>query len=56
MTTTTVRHKPKDRIRFTFSPLPFQVSENTLIMMDKSIDNFMRGNVSSVVDLSEFQD
>ncbi|MBQ7216976.1 MAG: hypothetical protein IJS39_13450 [Synergistaceae bacterium] len=56
MESTAVRHKPKDRIRFSFSQLPFQLSENTLTMMDKSMDNFIVGNVSAVINLSEFQD
>ena len=33
---------------------PFQVSENTLYMMDESINNFKDGKVSDKIDLSEF--
>ena len=34
---------------------PFQISEKTLDMMDKSIDNMKSGNVSDPIDLSEFE-
>ena len=33
---------------------PFQVSANTLAMMDESIRNMKAGKVSDAVDLSEF--
>ena len=33
---------------------PFQVSVNTLAMMDESIQNMRTGSVSAVIDLSEF--
>ena len=35
---------------------PFQVSEKTLQMMDKAVDNLKSGKVSSPIDLSEFKD
>ena len=35
---------------------PFQVSASTLAMMDESINNLRAGNVSSPIDLSEFED
>lgn len=35
---------------------PFEISENTLAMMDYSIDNFKNGNVSDPIDLSAFGD
>ena len=35
---------------------PFQVSENTLYMMDQSMENFKAGKVSEAIDLSEFED
>ena len=35
--------------------VPFQISANTLAMMDKSIQNFKAGNVSSPIDLSDFE-
>ena len=34
---------------------PFQISANTLAMMDKSIQNFKAGNVSAPIDLSDFE-
>ena len=34
--------------------VPFQISENTLAMMDKSIENFNSGKVSEAIDLSKF--
>lgn len=34
---------------------PFEVSKNTLEMMDKSMKNFKSGKVSNPVDLSEFE-
>lgn len=33
---------------------PFQISGNTLSMMDKSMENMRAGEVSAPVDLSEF--
>lgn len=33
---------------------PFQVSANTLAMMDASVENLKTGNVSEAVDLSDF--
>ncbi|HBX75280.1 MAG TPA: hypothetical protein DEG55_03970 [Acidaminococcaceae bacterium] len=33
---------------------PFQVSANTLTMMDASVENLKTGNVSEAVDLSDF--
>lgn len=35
---------------------PFQVSANTLDVMDKSIKNVKKGKVSKALDLSEFED
>ena len=35
--------------------VPFQISANTLAMMDKSIQNFKAGNVSAPIDLSDFE-
>lgn len=35
---------------------PFSVSENTLKMMDASIDNLKKGKASKPLDLSEFED
>ena len=35
---------------------PFEVSANTLYMMDQSIKNFRTGKVSEPVDLSAFED
>ena len=35
---------------------PFQVSANTLHMMDESVRNLKKGAVSEVVDLSAFED
>jgi len=35
---------------------PFEISENTLAMMDSSIDNLKNGNVSDPIDLSAFGD
>ena len=34
---------------------PFEVSANTLKMMDRSVDNMKKGIVSSALDLSEFE-
>lgn len=34
--------------------VPFQVSANTLAMMDESIQNLKAGKVSDAIDLSEF--
>jgi virulence-associated protein VapD len=36
--------------------VPFQVSANTLTMMDESVRNIKAGKVSDKVDLSEFED
>ena len=33
---------------------PFEVSSNTLKMMDKSMENFAKGEVSAPIDLSSF--
>lgn len=35
---------------------PFEVSENTLKMMDSSVENLKSGNVSEVIDLSSYGD
>lgn len=35
---------------------PFQVSANTLGMMDDAIQNMKEGRVSAPIDLSEFED
>lgn len=35
---------------------PFQVSENTLAMMDSSVQNMKSGHVSEEIDLTEFMD
>ncbi len=35
---------------------PFEVSENTLKMMDSSVENLKSGNVSEVIDLSAYGD
>ncbi len=35
---------------------PFEVSENTLKMMDSSVENLKNGNVSEVIDLSAYGD
>ncbi len=35
---------------------PFQVSKNTLTMMDSAVENFKNGNVSEPVDLNTFGD
>jgi len=35
---------------------PFQVSENTLKMMDSSMENFNKGLVSEPIDLSAYED
>lgn len=35
---------------------PFQVSANTLDVMDKSIKNVKKGKVSKALDLSEFEE
>ena len=35
---------------------PLQVSENTLNMMDQSMENYKAGKVSEAIDLSEFED
>lgn len=35
---------------------PFEVSVNTLAMMDSSMENFKNGNVSDSIDLSAFED
>lgn len=36
--------------------VPFEVSANTLNMMDKSIENLKTGNVSDAIDLDEFKE
>ena len=36
--------------------VPFQISENTLHMMDTAIENIKAGRVSEAIDLSEFVD
>ena len=36
--------------------VPFQVSSNTLAMMDASVSNFNAGNVSHALDLSAFKE
>jgi len=33
---------------------PFQVSANTLVMMDAAVQNMKEGKVSDTIDLSEF--
>ena len=35
---------------------PFEVSANTLKMMDKSVENMKKGMVSPALDLSEFEE
>ena len=35
---------------------PFQVSENTLNMMDESMNNYKNGKVSDAIDLSDFEE
>ncbi|MBR6384236.1 MAG: hypothetical protein IKS56_09685 [Lachnospiraceae bacterium] len=35
--------------------VPFQISSNTLSMMDKSVKNLKKGKVSSNINLSEFK-
>ena len=35
---------------------PFEVSENTLKMMDSSVENMKNGKVSPALDLSEFEE
>ena len=35
---------------------PFEVSANTLKMMDSSVENMKKGKVSSSLDLSEFEE
>lgn len=35
---------------------PFQVSENTLFMMDQSMENIKAGKVSPAIDLSDFEE
>ena len=34
---------------------PFEVSQNTLAMMDKSIENFKAGNVGDALDFSAYE-
>ena len=36
--------------------IPLQISANTLLMMDKAVDNLRSGKVSSPIDLSMFED
>ena len=38
----------------TLETTPFQVSENTLVMMDEAVKNMKSGTVSEVIDLSVF--
>ena len=35
---------------------PFDISANTLKMMDKSVQNMKKGKVSKAIDLSEFKE
>ena len=35
---------------------PFEVSENTLRMMDSSVENMKKGSVSPALDLSDFRE
>ena len=35
---------------------PLQISANTLAMLDSSMENFNKGNVSAPLDLSEYED
>ncbi len=35
---------------------PFQISANSLKMMDSSIENLKKGNVSNAIDLSSYED
>ena len=35
---------------------PFQVSSNTLSMMDQSMENLREGNVAPAIDLSRFEE
>lgn len=35
---------------------PFEISDNTLNMMDKSIENLKNGKVSDAIDLDEFKE
>ena len=35
---------------------PFEISENTLAMIDRAAENFKQGIVSEPIDLSEFED
>ena len=36
--------------------IPFQISANTLSMMDQAVENMRSGKVSSSIDLSMFED
>lgn len=36
--------------------VPFQISVNTLSMMDKAVENMRAGKVSAPIDLSMFED
>ena len=36
--------------------IPFQISANTLSMMDQAVENMRSGKVSSAIDLSMFED
>ena len=36
--------------------VPFQISKNTLQMMDSAMENFNEGVVSEAIDLSEFEE
>ncbi len=35
---------------------PFEISENTLNMIDSAAENFKKGVVSDPIDLSDFED
>lgn len=35
---------------------PFEVSANTLAMMDSAVENLKNGNVSDAIDFSDFED
>ena len=40
----------------TLETTPFQVSENTLVMMDEAVKNMKSGTVSEVIDLSDLSE
>ena len=48
---------PIDKIELepTVLSVPFEISENTLNMIDSSAENFKKGIVSEPIDLSEFE-